>query len=244
MIIPPSGGSLAIGGSIGGSPVSGSLLYADSGGALAQIKVTGLVKGTGSTYTAAAAGTDYPGLATANSFTAAQTVTSTTNAFVQLTSTSGSGPGRSYQMVSGSDGQFAIWDATAGVKRWTLDLTGNIGLGSGTSAAARLLVPGAILIDRNGLPHLAMNSAGTNYGFLQNDAADTWSLATGTDIASLGTAIIKWTKLAAVTISTSGGSIGFYGVTPIARAVLATGAAHTVDDVITALQNLGLVKQS
>jgi hypothetical protein len=38
--------------------------------------------------------------------------------------------------------------------------------------------------------------------------------------------------------------IGFYGATAIARAVLATGAGHTVDDVITALQNLGLVKQS
>lgn len=42
----------------------------------------------------------------------------------------------------------------------------------------------------------------------------------------------------------SDGQLGFYGVTPISRAVLATGASHTVDDVITALQNLGLVKQS
>lgn len=41
-----------------------------------------------------------------------------------------------------------------------------------------------------------------------------------------------------------GTTVGFYGVTPIARATLATGAGHTVDDVITALQNLGLVKQS
>lgn len=39
-------------------------------------------------------------------------------------------------------------------------------------------------------------------------------------------------------------AIGFYGVTPIERAVLATGAGATVDNVITALQNLGLVKQS
>jgi len=39
-------------------------------------------------------------------------------------------------------------------------------------------------------------------------------------------------------------AIGFYGVAPIARAVLATGAGATVDNVITALQNLGLVKQS
>ena len=38
--------------------------------------------------------------------------------------------------------------------------------------------------------------------------------------------------------------IGFYGVSAVARAVLATGAGHTVDDVIAALQNLGLVKQS
>lgn len=37
--------------------------------------------------------------------------------------------------------------------------------------------------------------------------------------------------------------IGFYGVTPVARQVLATGAGHSVDDVIQALQNLGLVSQ-
>jgi hypothetical protein len=42
----------------------------------------------------------------------------------------------------------------------------------------------------------------------------------------------------------SAAAIGFYGVTPIARATLATGAGASVDDVITALQNLGLVKQS
>jgi len=42
----------------------------------------------------------------------------------------------------------------------------------------------------------------------------------------------------------SGPAIGFYGVSPIERATLATGAGASVDDVITALQNLGLVKQS
>lgn len=41
-----------------------------------------------------------------------------------------------------------------------------------------------------------------------------------------------------------GNKLGFYGVAPIARAILATGAGHTVDDIIIALQNLGLVKQS
>lgn len=38
--------------------------------------------------------------------------------------------------------------------------------------------------------------------------------------------------------------IGFYGVTPTARQLLATGAGRTVDDVISALQTLGLFRQS
>jgi len=38
--------------------------------------------------------------------------------------------------------------------------------------------------------------------------------------------------------------LGFYGVATITRAILATGAGATVDNVITALQNLGLVKQA
>ena len=45
-------------------------------------------------------------------------------------------------------------------------------------------------------------------------------------------------------IGDAASKIGFFGVTAIARAILATGASATVDDVITALQNLGLVKQS
>lgn len=47
-----------------------------------------------------------------------------------------------------------------------------------------------------------------------------------------------------VNVGDTSQKIGFYGVTPIVRALLATGAGATVDNVITALQNLGLVKQS
>lgn len=47
-----------------------------------------------------------------------------------------------------------------------------------------------------------------------------------------------------VVISQSNGKIGFYGVAAISRAVLATGTGKTVDNIISALQNLGLVKQS
>lgn len=38
--------------------------------------------------------------------------------------------------------------------------------------------------------------------------------------------------------------LGFWGATPVAQQVLATGALHTIDDVISLLQTLGLCKQS
>lgn len=41
-----------------------------------------------------------------------------------------------------------------------------------------------------------------------------------------------------------GSTAGFYGTAPITQALLATGVGATVDNVITALQNLGLVKQA
>lgn len=40
------------------------------------------------------------------------------------------------------------------------------------------------------------------------------------------------------------GKVGFYNTTPVEQPTLATGTGATVDDVITALQALGLVKQS
>jgi len=42
----------------------------------------------------------------------------------------------------------------------------------------------------------------------------------------------------------TGQKIGFWGATPVAQQVFATGASHTVDELITALQTLGLFKQS
>lgn len=38
--------------------------------------------------------------------------------------------------------------------------------------------------------------------------------------------------------------LGFWGATPVVQQVFATGASHTVDELITVLQTLGLVKQS
>lgn len=47
-----------------------------------------------------------------------------------------------------------------------------------------------------------------------------------------------------IKLTDSASKIGFFGKTPIAQPLLATGAGHTVDDVITVLQALGLCKQS
>lgn len=62
-------------------------------------------------------------------------------------------------------------------------------------------------------------------------------LADGKDI-SVGST--TGTKIGSVSTQ----KLGFFGSTPIAQAVLATGAGKTADDIITALQNLGLVRQS
>lgn len=48
----------------------------------------------------------------------------------------------------------------------------------------------------------------------------------------------------AITVGKSGGALGFFGLSPVARPVLATGAGKIVDDVITVLQTLGLVSQT
>lgn len=76
-----------------------------------------------------------------------------------------------------------------------------------------------------------------------------WSTATHASRASKGqlTSYYTSTERPAITwgSDSSVALLSFYDVTtPIARQVLATGASATVDDVITALQALGLVKQS
>lgn len=56
-------------------------------------------------------------------------------------------------------------------------------------------------VNNNGKPGFILNSAGSNYGFVQNDAADVWSLATGTTLTSAGSPVIQWTKAGQVTLT-------------------------------------------
>ena len=71
---------------------------------------------------------------------------------------------------------------------------------------------------------------------------------TGQDATFVGNslAVFGWLggQLWARTDFLVSGKSGFGGVAPIAPPVLATGAGHTTDDVITALQSYGLVRQS
>jgi hypothetical protein len=57
------------------------------------------------------------------------------------------------------------------------------------------------------------------------------------------TDLVTGTKIGA-TGGASGEKYGFWGATPIVQPVFATAAEHTVDELITVLQTLGLVRQS
>lgn len=89
-----------------------------------------------------------------------------------------------------------------GTDKMTLTSGGNVGIGT-TNPNTKLNVIGAIQTDNNGLNNLLFNSAGTNYGTIQNDAADKWSLGTTTTAGTLGTPILTWTKDGKVGINNS-----------------------------------------
>jgi len=74
-----------------------------------------------------------------------------------------------------------------------------------------------------------------------------WQLLARDNTAGSWKNVLKVTNRSGVpqtVVGESTGEIGFYGVTTTSRQTLATGAGATVDNVITALQTLGLVKQS
>jgi len=73
----------------------------------------------------------------------------------------------------------------------------------------------------------------------------------GSETAAMGMSAYAWISGASTAqefisgeANSTGVKLGFYGVTRVARQLLATGVGATVDDVITALQTLGLVKQA
>ena len=72
------------------------------------------------------------------------------------------------------------------------------------------------------------------------------SNGTGLNLADASNIVLGTTT--GTKIGTAGGGsgqkLGFFNATLVVQPLLATGAGHTVDDVITTLQTLGLVRQS
>lgn len=111
----------------------------------------------------------------------------------------------------------------------------------------------------NPLVYIGSESGGNNYVIRYRNgsgvaeifmAGSSGQFLTGTAAGEMGIKVITSGKMfhiggtTKVVTVTQDNKLGFHAVTPIAQAVLATGAGATVDNVITALQNLGLVKQS
>lgn len=61
-----------------------------------------------------------------------------------------------------------------------------------------------IQVNNNLKNALLINSSGSNFGTIQNDAANTWSLGTAATGATLGASILKWTAAGNVTINAPG----------------------------------------
>lgn len=109
------------------------------------------------------------------------------------------------------------------------------------------LAAGSVQIDANGALHaqelfldvLTIGSFGNT--FIQGWANVAGNCNVSGNLVVSGTSTVA--NIAVATLAVSG-NVGFFGVAPVARPLLATGAGHTVDDVITALQTLGLVRQS
>jgi len=168
--------------------------------------------------------------------------------------------------VPGSSNNLAFYSATLGAIAFQVTGTGELGLGVNSPTAkihAYKADTSNTIVDLMILSHNLSSGTGTTS---LGTAIRMQGNSSNSGARDMGRAYWKWTDAADATRNAEGhlsafyttterdciawGAnstdplLGFYGVTPIARAVLATGAGHTVDDVITALQNLGLVKQS
>jgi len=124
--------------------------------------------------------------------------------------------------------------ATTNAQRNSLTLGANV-TGAGVGAAGL------------GVGVLLQAESSTTVDTTQAAIATSWIVAThATRTARLALSAYDTSAREGLRIDADGTAarLGFYGVTATARQLLATGAGATVDNVITALQTLGLVKQS
>lgn len=125
----------------------------------------------------------------------------------------------------------------------TITLGGTIGVSVENQGTAKATTSYGIKIE-------SQSGAGTNYALhtsngnvLFNSGGDASSDFT-VESDSYDALVIDASENSIAIMNNAGGKVGFFGTSPIAKPLLATGAGATVDNVITVLQNLGLVKQS
>jgi hypothetical protein len=81
-------------------------------------------------------------------------------------------------------------------------LGGGIGIGVSSVPLGSILstLGGVVLISNNGNNLIALNSVGTNYGYISNPESQVWDLGYGPAIGTLGTSVLKWTSTGQVGI--------------------------------------------
>jgi hypothetical protein len=109
----------------------------------------------------------------------------------------------------------------------------NVGRGSANATAIDITLGTVQKTNLTVVGNVAVDGSGNPKNMVITNAAQCFRLREGGNMIN-----------AIVNYPSAGGLDGFYGAQLAAQTVLATGAAHTVDDVITKMQALGLVRQS
>ena len=112
-----------------------------------------------------------------------------------------------YQLYNGAHYWNTAPSGTAGTtatftESMRIDSAGNVGIGT-TAPVAKLHVSGTILSGILAAPNFVLNSPGSNYGFIQNDSANTWSLSSGISPSTSGTPVLTWNSSGNVGIGTT-----------------------------------------
>jgi hypothetical protein len=125
----------------------------------------------------------------------------------QLISLSASGSAALFLKDGSANNKWEIGHITNSLYFYNYTRGGNDLILNGSTGAATfsssVTASGSIYSTVTSGNSFVLNSTGTNYGFIQNDAADKWSLGTGTTISSLGTPVLTWTKGGNVGIGTT-----------------------------------------
>jgi hypothetical protein len=122
-------------------------------------------------------------------------------------------------------------DVFSGTTAMYVSSSGNVGIGTtAPSAGTRLQVQGNIFSNNVSGNAFSINSAGSNYGFILNNSANTFSLGYGTSLGTLGTSVLTWNSSGNVGIGTTtpnSGSLQIYKAASTNQLVLNGGSGYT-----------------